>query len=307
MGRPKGYADWNPRPETLALVENVNSVLQEYRAHLPLTVRQIFYRLVGAYGYEKTEKAYQRLIEALVRARRAQMIPFKAIRDDGTAGEGPRGIYHGVGNFWDSIRYYAENYERNRLEDQGFRIEVWCEAAGMIPQLERVAFDYTIPVYSTGGFSSVTVTKEIADRVVRGGQNMYFLHIGDYDPSGQSIYEAMSEDARQFVWAHSRSVDLIPQRVALTPEQVDEHNLPTAPAKSSDSRSVNWYDETCQAEAMPPDILAQTLRDAIEELVDSTKYNAMLSKEEDDRGKILETLDEIRDEYGTETEDDEDE
>ena len=31
--------------------------------HLSLTIRQIFYRLVGAHGYEKTEQAYDRLIE----------------------------------------------------------------------------------------------------------------------------------------------------------------------------------------------------------------------------------------------------
>jgi len=29
----------------------------------PLTIRQIFDRLVGAHGYEKTEQAYDRLIE----------------------------------------------------------------------------------------------------------------------------------------------------------------------------------------------------------------------------------------------------
>ena len=43
--RPRGFADWNPRPDTLALVGQVQAVLDEYREHLPLTVRQVFYRL----------------------------------------------------------------------------------------------------------------------------------------------------------------------------------------------------------------------------------------------------------------------
>ena len=34
----------------LALIERVLAVLTEYAAHLPLTCRQIFYRLVGARG-----------------------------------------------------------------------------------------------------------------------------------------------------------------------------------------------------------------------------------------------------------------
>jgi len=57
----------------LALIERVLAVLTEYAAHLPLTCRQIFYRLVGARGegFEKSEKAYERLAETIGKARRA--------------------------------------------------------------------------------------------------------------------------------------------------------------------------------------------------------------------------------------------
>ena len=85
MARPRGYADWKPNQESLTLVAQIQSVLDEYRAQLPMTARQIFYRLVGAYNYPKTERDYKNLCEKLVRARRAQMIRFSDIRDDGTA------------------------------------------------------------------------------------------------------------------------------------------------------------------------------------------------------------------------------
>src|SRR2546430_3008194 len=81
--RPKGYAPWRPQGPSRAIIAWVEAVLDEYYDHLPLTVRQIFYRLVGAYGYDKTEAAYGRLAEKLVRARRARLIPFDSIRDDG--------------------------------------------------------------------------------------------------------------------------------------------------------------------------------------------------------------------------------
>ena len=67
------------------LLGQVQAILVEYEDYLPLTVRQIFYRLVGAYGFEKTERAYERLGNHLVRARRAQIIRFDAIRDDGVS------------------------------------------------------------------------------------------------------------------------------------------------------------------------------------------------------------------------------
>ena len=45
--RPKGYADWNPHKKTRIIVSQVEEILREYRMQLPLTARQIFYRLVG--------------------------------------------------------------------------------------------------------------------------------------------------------------------------------------------------------------------------------------------------------------------
>jgi hypothetical protein len=84
MTRPRGFmAGWNPRPASVALIEKTRAVLADYAAQLPLTIRQIFYRLVGADGYEKTEQAYKRLGELLNKARRARLIDMDAIRDDG--------------------------------------------------------------------------------------------------------------------------------------------------------------------------------------------------------------------------------
>jgi hypothetical protein len=70
--RHRGFIEnYQPRASTVALLEPVQAVLDLYAAYLPLTIRQIFYRLVGAgEGYEKTEKAYERLLEAIGKARR---------------------------------------------------------------------------------------------------------------------------------------------------------------------------------------------------------------------------------------------
>ena len=65
--RLRGYAAWRPTPATEKLLDQVQDVLDEYAAHLPLTVRQIFYRMVGAHAYPKNERAYKRLIYMLGR------------------------------------------------------------------------------------------------------------------------------------------------------------------------------------------------------------------------------------------------
>jgi hypothetical protein len=64
-GRPRGFLpSWKPQARTEAVLKQVKQVLLEYVSYLPLTCRQVFYRLVGAHGYEKTEQAYERLCEA---------------------------------------------------------------------------------------------------------------------------------------------------------------------------------------------------------------------------------------------------
>jgi hypothetical protein len=153
--RPRGFAPWSPQPETFNLLARVNAVLGEYADHLPLTLRQIFYRLVGAHGYDKTERAYERLGEHLVRARRARLISMDAIRDDGGTVITPN-MWASVEEYLDAVRAEADNLMLDRTQGQKVRLAVICEAAGMAPQLARVAQPYGTTVMSSGGFDSLT-------------------------------------------------------------------------------------------------------------------------------------------------------
>ncbi len=83
-GRVKGFAPWKPQKRTEPLLADIAVVLEEYREYLPLTVRQVFYRLVGK-GYPKTENFYATVQEVCNRARRSGRIRFESIRDDGVS------------------------------------------------------------------------------------------------------------------------------------------------------------------------------------------------------------------------------
>ena len=61
--RARGFIEaWHPRAGTWELLCRIKQVLDEY-VELPLTLRQIFYILVGRHAYEKTERACERLCE----------------------------------------------------------------------------------------------------------------------------------------------------------------------------------------------------------------------------------------------------
>lgn len=276
--RPKGYSAWRPRSRTREVLEQVQEVLEEYAPHLPLTCRQIFYRLVGAHSYPKTAAAYDRLCEYLVRARRSGMVPFEAIRDDGMSVMS-HGHYDGEEGFHAYVRRLGESYRQDKLASQGVDIRVLCEATGMMPQLARVLAPYSVPVRSCSGFDSLSAKHELLEWALQTelyeGKLPVVIHLGDYDPDGESIFESVREDVLAFMAeddpdlaekierAHSF------ERVALTAEQVRRFELPTTPPKKSSSRTRGWSGEaTCQLEALEPGVLATVVRDAVEEWLD---------------------------------------
>lgn len=286
--RPRGYiADYRPQAKTRALLNDVTEVLNQYRDYWPLTVRQIFYRLVGAFAYPKTEAFYSRVCEHVANARRGRLIQFSAIRDDGISVMRDEHFVD-ADDFYAYVRELGVGYRRDLMARQPYRIEVWCEAAGMVPQLATVAGAYSIPVYSSSGFDSLTAKKGLADRIARISRPTVILHLGDCDPSGESIFRSMQEDVRAFVQVDRTDARISVNftRVALTPDQVDFYQLPTSPAKASDSRTRAWQGETCQLEALEPDVLADLLRTEIEGLLDRRQLGLDHEAEVEERRRI---------------------
>lgn len=287
--RPRGFADWNPRPDTLALVQAVTDVLSEYRAYLPLTCRQIFYRLVATCAFDKTETAYSRLCETIGRARRARLIAFAAIRDDGAA-RYESASWADTAHFFADVAGDAQHFRLDRQAGQAVRLWVLCEASGMAPMLARVVNPFGVPVLTSGGFDSLTAKHELAQELalaMHDGMGAEVLHLGDLDPSGVHLFSSLAEDVCAMVQAIAGAEPTF-TRLAVTPGQADRLGLPTAPAKPTDNR--RFTGETVQCEAIAPDVLLDLLRDAIEARRDPWGTDAMLTREREMRCDLLAKL-----------------
>lgn len=280
--RVKGYAAWRPQAATYKIVEDVEKAIEQYREHLPLTIRQIFYRLVATTGYPKTERGYNNLCEYLNRARRAGVIPFEHIRDDGWTRANPPG-WRNPAQFLQAIENTARRYSRDRQAQQPKRTMILVEAAGMLPQVRRIANHYSIETMSSSGFDSLTAKKQLADIIEAEPRPVAVLHVGDFDPSGVCIFDSIVSDVTAFV---DLRPDVTFERIAVTPDQIDRYSLPTAPAKKTDRRG-NGVSETCQAEALPPDVLAREIEAAILKHVDADILEADIQQEREEREGLL--------------------
>jgi hypothetical protein len=103
--------------------------------------------------------------------------------------------------------------------------------------------------------------------------------VGDYDEAGEDIYTAVAEDVEAFV----RPGGVEFRRVAITPEQIERYDLPAAP----DSGAV-------QAEALPPDALADEIRHAVLSEIDADVLAEIVAEEAVEREQIRDMVEKVR-------------
>ncbi len=316
-GRAKGFAAWRPQRRTEPLLLDIEAVLVEYREYLPLTVRQVFYRLVSK-GYPKSESFYGSVQEKCNRARRSGRIPFTSIRDDGVSRlGGETGLFYETPReFYEDHEELSNYYERSWHADQPAYVAVLCEAAGMVPMLGRAVRDYRVSIASSSGFDSLTVKHDLfrdaVDRYEGFGQKTILLHLGDHDPSGVSIHESMSEDLEAFCADRDKAGLVELRRVALTPAQIRAYGIATTPdeIKPTDSRSRAFIERglepAAQLEAIPPDTLSAVARQAVESTLDLEVLAESREREWAEWAEVQDKLDEVnevlRDAFGLERE-----
>lgn len=211
----------------------------------------------------------------LNKARRASLVDMDAIRDDGFTSAAPV-FFDGVDDFLATVAAWAGELRFDRQTGQSRRLALWCEAAGMVPQLERVAAPFGVGVYSSGGFDSLTDKHRIGREW--SSTAITVLHLGDHDPSGVHCFSALEEDVVAFA-RHYGGGDIEFVRLAVEPEQARQYGLPSAPPKATDRRSFDG-NETWQLEALDPHDLAEIVRGAIEARLDRALYGRVLAEEE---------------------------
>ena len=304
-GREVGLVPWTPNerpqrrkggappyPSDADLIAAVQVVLQQYDEFKPMPNRQIFYRLVATIDFEKSELASNQLGNKINRARRAGLIDFEDIRDDGTSIDAPPG-WSSEAQFRATIRSLAQKFDLMPNLRQPTTVEIWCESTGMVPQLIQAA-DGFATVVASSGFNSLTGLYNTAERVIersKNGQETALVFVGDYDPSGSSIMDRAAEDVWHFVDDLGGDTDFLKfAYAAITEEQAQDRSLPSKPQKGTDKRGEHMA-ETWQAEALPPDDLRDAVRSTVMQFVDDAIAAQVAEESQDLRERLTEELD----------------
>jgi len=269
---------WNG--QTKQLLETIEKVVLDYLSEgYSLTLRQLYYQLVSKNIISNSESEYKKIGRILKDARMAGIIDWDAIEDHGRIPNIPTQF----DNLDELFVAAVNSYHVNRWVDQPYYVEVWCEKDALTSILEPITRKYQVPLIIDRGYSSVTAMQKASVRIHNNEyrndkwKHPYILYLGDHDPSGLDMERDIEDRLREF-----RCEPTI-IRVALTTEQTEKYQLPPNPAKITDPRAKEYFEEfgneSWELDALEPSLLSSMLESEIRNLLDVAKYDKAVESE----------------------------
>ncbi len=227
----------------------------------PVTVRGLFYRVMSRGLVPKSEQGYSVIQRRALKMRRAGELPYGWITDGSRLRLKPRTF----SNAQAALENTAQMYRRDLWINQGRHVEVWTEKDAIRGVVSPVTARYDVPLMISRGFSSETFLYETAEDINDEGNPAVIYQLGDHDPSGVAAWDDIRRKLREFV---DDDIDLTFERIAVTPEQITELDLPTRPTKQSDTRAKKFIGDSVEVDAIPSSTLRDLVRDSIEKWID---------------------------------------
>lgn len=270
----------------------VREVLQNLNEYKPLTLRQIFYQLVGAGHIENTVSEYTMLSTLLKWARIHGYVPWSDIEDrvrDYHSGRGWNDKRDFIKSEMSSLLRY---YRRDLIQSQPKYIEVWVEKDALSSIFTKAAAPYCVSVVVCRGFSSISFLHDFEKRLkaYSADKEPVMLYFGDFDPSGVEMLDAMKTTLNQELGLSG----IVFKRISLLRQDIYDYQLPHSPnaLKTTDSRAkkhVERFGELAvELDALRPDVLHKKIQKAIEAELDMELFRQERDKYQVELNEIAE-------------------
>ena len=267
---------------TRSEIEALDAALVEIVAQFsPVTVRQVFYQAVNRRLVPKSETRGYRVVQRrLVALRGSGEIPYGNIVDGTRYVHGHR-RYDDLDEF---TTYAAGLYRKDYWATSDVNVEVWLEKDALKGVLvPTVVNECGLGLHVTRGFASITYLQEAAEDIEGDGRPTYVYVLTDFDPSGVSIAEKVEEELVN----RAPCSDITVERLAVDRRQIERWDLPTRPTKDSDTRARKFRrvhgTDSVELDALPPDVLRQLVRDAIDSHMDPWRLEQFRKVEQEER------------------------
>jgi hypothetical protein len=160
---------------------------------------------------------------------------------------------------------------------QPYHLVMIGEKSSLGDVLAPVAASYKADVYLPTGEPSDTMLHRMASAAADDGRPMVVLYFSDADPAGWQMPISVARKLQALKVLLSGMPDFEVRRVALTPDQVREHGLPSTPLKESEKRADKWraamgieQTEIDALASLRPDLLRRIAREALDPFFDAS-------------------------------------
>ena len=281
-------------------LERVTTAVESLSSYFPLTVRQVFYRLVSDEAIPNNLKSYKTVSGDLTQLRLAGIVSWDAIDDRVRRISSKRG-WDNMDEYVDSFinSFQPEYYHRCLIQSQPKHVEIWIEKDALSTIVEDVVWPYCLRVVVCRGHSSTTFVRRYAERAkdaMINGKQPVILYMGDLDPSGIECFEATERSLKEKHHIHG----VIYKRIALNPEHIGKYSLPHSvdAIKETDPNFKKYVKRfgriAVELDAVHPGDLQGLVKDAIDAELDLDEMDAQLEIEEFERKKLIVAKHEVK-------------
>ncbi len=258
-------------------IETIKTEIHEVLAdENPMTVRQVFYRLVSLGVIEKTEAEYKTTVcRLLTDMRRNGELPYQWIADNTRWMRKP----NTYSDLEEAVQRTAQFYRRCLWDDQEAYVEVWLEKDALSGVLYPITAQYDVPLMVTRGYPSLSFLHSAAEGILYEDKPTFLYYVGDHDPSGVHIPQKIEADLREM----AAGAEIYFERIAVNVDQIEAWNLPTRPTKKTDSRSKTFKGGSVEADAILPADLRALVEEAITQHIDKEVLNITKVAERSER------------------------
>lgn len=259
----------------------------------PWTVRQLFYACSVRDAVEKSEAGYRRVQHQVLLMRREGWIAYEDIADNTRWMRKP--------DTFDSLDHWVDrSISTLRLDlwrDSDARVEVWLEKDALAGVVYDVTAQWHVPLMVTRGYSSESFAYSAAENIADSNKITVIYYLGDFDPSGVNAAEDLKARLRGFL--NGKSHNLVFERLAVTPEQIEAWSLPARPTKTTDTRYKDFKKrfgdvESTELDAIEPGNLRKLVEEAILDHVDADQVQAIRREQDDARELLNKTFGQMR-------------
>jgi hypothetical protein len=260
----------------------------------PMTVRQVFYQATVRGLVEKAESGYAKVQTDLTVMRRDGSLPYDWLADNTRWQRKPR-TFDSVES---ALQETARFYRKSLWTSADSYVEIWLEKDALSGVIYPVTSMYDVPLMVARGYASLSFLYNAAEYINTLYVPTYIYHAGDFDPSGVNAGEKIEETLREL----APDAEIFFERIAVTPEQINEWDLPTRPTKASDTRSKGFGAISVELDAIEPNQLRQLVQDAIEQHLPADQFEVLKAAEQSEReiiSRLVHTATKRRTKRGT--------